>query len=101
MPGKGHRVASHQARLGQRRRHGVRGATTSLEGKTAVQPMESQGAEGLVSASQSPPVTIPAHRGRNEPRRTVVEFIGPELKRIGVLAGTAFALLIILSFTLS
>ena len=100
MPGKGHRVASHQARLGQRRHRTARGATTPLEGKTDVQTIDPERPGDPALPVHPAPIATPAHRGRGEPRRTVVEFIAPELKRIGAIAGVAFVLLVILSFVL-
>ena len=98
MPGKGRRVASQQARLSRRRHHG-RGPS----GIPAVAPA-AQAEDGDRPVSQPtvplPPAAAPGPRPRAEFRPAVLNYIGPELKRIAVVAGVAIVILAVLSVAL-
>ncbi len=117
MPAKGRRVASRQAQLGRRRRRQDRSSDgiSVVEAVTAATETESPGSASTQTqestepersqpsvAAPRPELTLPRRSPtRARPERTVAyNYVGSELRRIGVLSGTLFGFLIILAFIL-
>ena len=118
MPGKGRRVASRQAQLGQRRRRQVRGPSevagptvnavpeSSEEAgvSTAVKEPQAQAAESRTArtspvAAERAAAGLSRRLGRSRSDQQVVySHIGPEIKRILLFAGILLVVLIVLSF---
>ena len=110
MPSKSKRAASRQAQVRQRRRKG-RGAPESFD----TGPTESQRVDRIVAeeayeqprATTSRPVSAPVV-SRQTPRRRnlgmeaapAYDYLGGELKRIGVVAALIVGILIGATFTL-
>ena len=98
MPGRGHKIASRQAQLGQRRRKQGRpvGNVATRPTPTAPSPAEKAGEPTAVTTA---PATQPA---RSSPRSyaqyhpTVLDHIGSELRRIVAVGVTALAVLLVL-----
>ena len=98
MPGRGHKIASRQAQLGQRRRKQGRpvGNVATRPRPAAPSPAEKAGEPNAVATA---PATQPA---RSSPRShaqyhpTVLDHIGSELRRIGAVGVTALAVLLVL-----
>ena len=102
MPGRGHKIASRQAQLGQRRRKQGRpvGNVATRPRPAAPSPAEKASeAAGEPTAVATAPATQPA---RSSPRShahyhpTVLDHIGSELRRIGAVGVTALAVLLVL-----
>jgi len=115
MPAKGRRVASRQAQLGRKRRRQDR----SSDGLSVVGPVpvavESQTSGSVSTQAQESvepeqaPAAVVAQRpeSASQPRRTArtridrptaSNYIGPELRRISILSGGLFAVLVVLAF---
>ena len=101
MPGRGHRIASRQAQLGQRRRRQGRAAPT-LPASPPPVSVEEEEAQSQ-PAPQTAPVAAsprPAPRARPEYRPGVLNYIGPELKRIAALGTLSVVVLVVLGVVL-
>ena len=99
MPGKGHRVASHQARLNQRRRRQAHGPMGIPETPVATRVDTVEPPPGRPEPVPAPTAAA-APRTRAEYRPAALNFVDSELKRIGVFAGVALVLLIVLTLVL-
>jgi hypothetical protein len=103
MPGRGHKIASRQAQLGQRRRkHARQGAAVATHPHPVAPSVEE--AEGVSTQPATLATSVPAtNPGRPTPRAqaqyhpVVVDHVGGELRRIGIMGITALAVLIALS----
>ena len=99
MPAKGHRVASHQARLGDRRKRHGKGPS----GIPNTPPGSLEAADNLPKTS-SPLQAVPEmgtpSKLTQHARPIVYNFIKPELTRIAVVGGTMLIALISLSIIL-
>ena len=108
MPGRGHKVASRQAQLGQRRRKQNRTASPVASRPRTAMPESapSRGApsEGGAQPDQPTVATAPVRaetghtqRGQAQYHPLVLDHIGSELRRIGVVGTVAVAVLLVLS----
>ncbi len=120
MPGKAHRVASRQAELSRKKRRAkgrpqaaesvqaapgpaTQAATTVIEPEAEARPAKPQPQPQPSQAQQAPEAPQPARRPR---RRVMAEqasssnFVGAELRRIGVIAALMLAIIVALSFVL-
>ena len=118
MPGKGRRVASRQAQLGRRRKRQARGPAddppsgpstdvadaepTVTEATSAATP--SQPAEIAREVPENRPAPLPrAPRGRSaaRPERPAAyAHVGSEFRRILIVSGVMFAVLVGLAFAI-
>ena len=115
MPGKARRVASRQAQLNRRRKRQQRGpsgipppppAGTGVDGRavgaTVFQETGATGAtEAVPVTGRSRPGLVAARplRARGE-RPTTYNYIGSELRRILIMAGSVVAIIIVLGIVL-
>ena len=110
MPRKGHRAASRQAQLRQRRRRG-KGVAEEFDAGPS-RPTEP--AQAPVAEAEPPPTREPAPSPEARPqqvrrsRKATVAltvpsyaYLGSELKRIGLITVLIVAILIVLTFVLS
>ena len=101
MPGRGHKVASRQAQLGQRRRRQSRAPAAVATGPRPAAPDAPSVETGelttqpAVAAAAPAPRSAPRSQAQYHPM--VLDHIGPELRRIGTLGLTALGILIVLS----
>ena len=99
MPAKGHRVAAHQARLGDRRKHHAKGPSGIPN--TTPSPL---GTEDKLPKTSSPLLAVPelgtSAKLIPHARPIVHNFIKPELTRIAVVGGAMLIALISLSIIL-
>ena len=124
MAGKARRAAARQGELSRRRKKGQRGPSgtpTATAPRPSPQPangggaalaMEAAGAVSNVAVAEPQdmaPVPVPAPRPAEQPRPqarlrgerpAAYNYVGSELRRIGVLATVAIAALVALSFVL-
>ena len=102
MPGRGHKIASRQAQLGQRRRKQGRpvGNVATRPTPTAPSPAEKANeAAGEAIAISTTLATQPARssqRSHAQYHPMVLDHIGSELRRIGAVGVTALAVLLVL-----
>ena len=117
MPAKGRRVASRQAQLGRRRRRQDR----SSDGLSVVGPapvavetdtsgsVSTQTEESVVPEREPAGDAAPRPDSTTQPRRSArtridrpaaSNYIAPELRRISILSGVLFSVLIVLAFIL-
>ena len=121
MAGKSHRVAARQSQLNRRRKKQQRGpsgipvagpepaetASQEEEGSTtnvavaAPQPVQTRSARSYAPAAQERPAASGRPRGLSrEEAAPAYQYMGPEIRRILVMAGVAFAVLVVLKFVL-
>ena len=121
MAGKSHRVAARQSQLNRRRKKQQRGpsgipvagpgpaetASQEEEGSTtnvavaAPQPVQTRSGRSYAPAAQEGPAASGRPRGLSrEEAAPAYQYMGPEIRRILVMAGVAFAVLVILKFVL-
>lgn len=112
MPAKGRRVASRQAQLGRRKRRSGRvpgeiapgPATIDLEpgGEEAEPTTESRTPATRVAPRPAPVTAGPRTGGQTRAsarlRNDAYNYLGRELRRIGILAAVLLIVLIVLSF---
>ena len=99
MPGRGHRIAARQAQLGQRRRRQGRAAPT-LPPSPPPASVEEEELAPQPAPVVAPASARPAPRARPEYRPGVLNFIGPELKRIATLGSVLIVVLVVLGVVL-
>ena len=112
MPRKGHKAASRQAKLRQRKRRGRSAAETFDAGPTessapsstiAVEPEAPAQSTTTEPAAQPQTTPRPARRSRRATASEAVpvyRYLGGELKTIGIISGLIVAILIALTFVL-
>jgi len=118
MPKKGHRTASRQAQLSQKKRRGkgasqvfdvgpsessaatAVGGEPTVEGEVSQQPTQT----AVATARPSAPARQPARRSRQrtsvESTSAVYRYLGAELKQIGMITTLIVGILIALTFVL-
>jgi len=112
MPGKARRIASRQAELNRRRKRQQRGPSgipppppvgTGVDGRevgaTVPQATGATAAVPVTGRSRPGPVAARPLRARGE-RPSTHNYIGSELRRIAILAGSVVAIIIVLGIVL-
>jgi hypothetical protein len=112
MPGKARRVASRQAQLNRRRKRQQRGPSgipppptvgTGIDGGAAgaTVPQATGATEAVPVTGRSRPGPVAARtlRTRGE-RPSTYNYVGSEIRRIVILAGSVVAIIIVLGFFL-
>lgn len=112
MPGKARRIASRQAQLNRRRKRQQRGpsgipppppAGTDVDGRTvgASVPQATGATEAfpVTGRSRPDPVAARPFRVRGE-RPSTYNYVGSELRRILIMAGSVVAIIIVLGIVL-
>lgn len=121
MPGKARRIASRQAQLSRRRKRQQRGpsgiptpppAGTEVDGRAvgATVPQAAEATEAVPVTGRPRPGSAPARptpvspaarpiRARGE-RPSTYNYVGSELRRILILAGSVVAIIIVLAIVL-
>lgn len=120
MSGKAHRVASRQAELSRKKRRArgrpqvaestqaapdttAQAATTVAEPESEARPTEPQPQPQPIQAQRAPEAPQPVRRARRRvtaEQASSVNFVGAELRYIGVIAALMVAILVALSFVL-
>jgi ApbE superfamily uncharacterized protein (UPF0280 family) len=122
MASKSRRVASRQSQLNRRRKRQQRGPsgipagaaetdsaatsadTGALDDAAATAVAESSPSAGArpITPPQSAQIPNPprSHTRIRDERPTAYQYMGPEIRRIMVMAGTAFAVLVVLKIVL-
>ena len=110
MPGKGHRAASRQAKLRQRKRRGK--GQPEIVAAGPVQPVASESAEeSAVELEPRPEPALEARQSSPQPVRRlrqrapaepvpIYSYLGPELRQIGLITILIVAILVALTFVL-
>jgi hypothetical protein len=118
MPGKDRRIASRQAQLNRRKKRQQRGPSgipppppvgTGVDGRTVEATVfQATGATGATGATEAVPVTGRSRpgpaaarpfRARGE-RPSTYNYVGSELRRIMIMAGSIVAIIIVLGIVL-
>ena len=94
MPQKSHRVASRQAAVSKERKHKKKSKGQTTQKHTVATP-------STPTSAADPAVPTAAHP-TPQARQSVTryQYVNADLRRIAVIAGTMFAILIMLSFVL-
>ena len=112
MPSKGHRAASRQAKVRQKKRRGKGGAQVLDTGPTQAEATtEAQTAGSDVERAPAAPAPSPAAAAAPRPRRRsrqtaggealrTYPYLGMELRQIGLTSLVIFILLAVLTFLL-
>ena len=104
--GKSRRAAARQTQLGQRKKRQTRSPSEIPDTPRPPQVRQAVDGSGALSTPPDagrPQPTAPARpfQGRQaEPRRTVYQYIGPEIKRILSLSAVILGIIVVLSFVL-
>jgi hypothetical protein len=118
MPGKGRRVASRQAQLGRRRRRQTKGPAESSVAAPATAVADAEPVVGTTAPAEAVPQQEPepsretrvrpmpspraprsSAASRSE-RPAAYNYVGTELRRILIVSGALFAVLVALAFVI-